>query len=143
MNHGPFNSRLNQLVRRYGQSQRDPADRIMHWVYLPAIVFAALGMLFAANFGIALIAIATAILYYSQYGQRVAAQLGGALLAMLLVWTLLMPAHYTIITSLGILAAALIGQFATRPRVGRPKATLASCRQYLLAGPVYALVLIR
>jgi hypothetical protein len=136
MNHGPFNSRLNQLVRRYGQSQRDPADRIMHWVYLPAI-------LFAANFGIALIAIATAILYYSQYGQRVAAQLGGALLAMLLVWTLLMPAHYTIITSLGILAAALIGQFATRPRVGRPKATLASCRQYLLAGPVYALVLIR
>jgi hypothetical protein len=121
----------------------EPENRFVHWVYLPAIVFSVLGILFAINFGVALIAIALAILYYSQYGQLVAAQLGAALLAMLAAWMLVMPAHYVVAASLGIFVLALAGQWSGRVRAGGPEPSFSAWKHFLLAGPVYALALIR
>jgi uncharacterized membrane protein YGL010W len=143
MNRGLSNSKRDRLLAGYAHGGQDPEHRFMHWVYLPAIVFSALGMLFAINFGIALIAIALAILYYSQYGQLVAAQLGAALLAMLAIWMLVMPAHYLVIASLGIFLLALASQCSGRVRAGGPKRSFTAWKHFLLAGPVYALAIIR
>lgn len=136
------NARLEALIRQYPHDPWLRDDKLMHWVYLPAILFAVLGMLFILNLGIALIAVAVAILYYSRYGQGVAAQLGAVLLAMLGAWMMLMPVHHLAAASLGIFLFALAGRFfgQRRARGVRP---IPGWKQYLLAGPVLALAMFR
>lgn len=138
--------RLDDLLARHSLGQQADSNPAPHLICIPAVTFAALGLLFAMNFGISLIAIAAAILYYSRFGERIAAPLGAILLAMLAVWMtlsmLLMPAHHLVAAALSILLAASAAEFFFQIRVGRAKPP-GWYRQYLLAGPVYCLVTLR
>lgn len=117
-------------------------DPLSCWLFLPAILFALLGLLFILNFGVALIGIAAAILYYGRSGLGIAAALGVLLLAMLGIWMMLMPVHHLPAAVGAIALAAVGGRLYGQLRAGE-KPSLAEWRQYLLAGPAEALALLR
>jgi uncharacterized membrane protein YGL010W len=136
------NARLDTLLRQYTPGPGEQDSHFLHWVCIPAILFAVLGMLFAINFGIALIAIAAAILFYYRFGYRVAAGMAGLLLGMLVVWIMVMPSHHLVAASIGIFLAALAGQILGGMHAALGKNRLAWHRQ-VVAGPVYAMVMLR
>jgi len=136
------NRRLDDLVQQYASEQQARDNAVVHWICVLAVMFSGLGMLFAINFGISLIAIALAIVYYSRFGERIAATLGAMLLFMLAVWMMLMPAHHLVASSLCIFLAVLAFEFSGQIRFGQVN-PLRRYRHYRLAGLVYGLVVLR
>jgi hypothetical protein len=134
--------RLDDLVQRYASEQQAGDQTALHWICIAAVIFSILGMFFVINFGLSLIAIAVAIVYYARFGERIAAPLGALLLGMLAIWMMLMPAHHLVASSLCIFLAALTAEFSGQIRAGQAK-PLSRYKQYLLAGPVYGLVMFR
>ncbi len=137
------NAKLDALVAQY---RPDPAARdvaLLHLACVPAIMFSLLGMLFAINFGVSLIAVALTILYYYRFGHALAAVMGAALLAMLAVWMMLMPAHHLVAESIGIFLAALAGERTGSGNASRSGRSLTWCGRRILAAPAYTLVMLR
>ncbi len=139
--HCASNRRLVDLVQQFSDERLGLDNTVPHWIGILAVMFAALGMLFALNIGISLIAIAVAIVYYSRFGERIAAPLGAMLLCMLAIWMMVMPAHHLAASSLCIFLAALGPEIYSRLRFGHAK-PLGRTWRYFLDGPVYGLVML-
>jgi uncharacterized membrane protein YGL010W len=141
------NARLDDLIRRYADRQQDQEHAPMRRICIAAILFSALGILFAINFGLSLIAVAIAILYYTRFGQRVAAEMGAMFLLMLAAWMILsiifMPAHHLLAASFGMLILALAGWFFGPINDRQGKLSLSGFGRDLQDGPIYLLVMIR
>jgi uncharacterized membrane protein YGL010W len=135
-------AKLDALISHYAISHQNPRNEALHCVCVPAIVFAVVGLLFAINFGVTLIAIAAAILYYNRLGQRAAMQMGAVLLLMLITWMLVMPPHHIVATAIIIFAAGWAGQFIGHMYEGAKPSFLEDA-QYLLIGPLYVLAVLK
>lgn len=136
------NPKVDALIDHYASSHRNHRNEVIHCVCVPAILFAAVGLLFALNFGVTLLAIAAAILYYNRLSPGAALQMGVILLLMLAVWMLVMPAHHILVLALGIFALGWIGQFIGHRYEGAKPAFLEDL-QYLLIGPLFVLAVLK
>src|SRR6266446_4914331 len=64
----PFRSNMaraiDQLFERYGSYHRHPANKAIHWVCVPLIVWSVLGLLWSASPVAAYLALAAALAFY-------------------------------------------------------------------------------
>jgi uncharacterized membrane protein YGL010W len=104
--------KLAAVITNYRRHHQDFRNKMFHYICVPAIVFSVVGMFVALNLGVGLIAIAAAILYYSQFGPKIALQMGLIFIVMLAVWVAVMPMHHLFATAVGIFVLGWIGQFA-------------------------------
>jgi uncharacterized membrane protein YGL010W len=142
MNPATANPKLDALINHYASSHRNRRNEIIHCVCVPAILFAVVGLLLGLNFGVTLLAVAAAILYYNRLSQVAALQMGVLLLFMLAVWMMVMPAHHIVALALSIYVLGWIGQFIGHRYEGAKPAFLEDL-QYLLIGPLFVLSVLR
>jgi len=137
------NARLDALLLRHQPNPPGRETEFLPLVSIPAIMFAILGMLFAINFGISLIAIAAAILYYYRFGYPIAAGMAAVLLVMLAVWMMVMPAHHLVAASFGIFLAAIAAQIFGGVHAAGGRSSRIWVPRQILSAPVYAMVMFR
>jgi len=130
--------KLATALAEYGRHHQDPRNRLIHCICVPAIVFSVTGLLVAMNFGVTLIVIAAAILYYNRFGRRVALQMGAGLILMLVVWLALMPSHHLVLVALAIFILGWTGQAVGHIQEGS-KPSFFEDIQSLLIGPIFVL----
>jgi uncharacterized membrane protein YGL010W len=130
--------KLAAVLAEYGRHHQNPRNKLIHCICVPAILFAVVGLLVSLNFGVTLIAIAAAILYYNRFGARTAMQMGAVLIVMLVAWFAFMPAHHLALIAFGIFILAWTGQFAGHILEGAKPSFLEDI-QYLFVGPLYVL----
>jgi uncharacterized membrane protein YGL010W len=130
--------KLAAVLAEYARHHQNPRNRLIHYICVPAIVFSVIGILVSINFGVTLIAIATAILYYNRFGAKAAIRMGAVLIVMLMVWVTCMPSHHLASIALGIFVLAWTGQFAGHILEGSKPSFLEDL-QYLFIGPLYVL----
>ncbi len=86
MTPAPADQKLAAVLAEYARHHQNPRNKLIHCICVPAILFSVMGILVAINFGVTLIAIAAAILYYNRYGHKAAIQMGVVLSVMLVAW---------------------------------------------------------
>jgi uncharacterized membrane protein YGL010W len=138
MRPSPGDLKLAAAIAEYGKLHQNRPNKLIHCICVTAIVFSIIGLLVAINFGITLIALAAAILYYNQFGQRTAIQMGAVLILMLVIWVSVMPSHHLVLIALGIFILAGTGQAVGQIYQGS-KPFFVENLQYLLIGPLYVL----
>jgi uncharacterized membrane protein YGL010W len=142
---------LSALLAEYGESHQNPTNKLVHWVCVPLIMFALLGLLWAAPvpLGIrnlspwlnwATLAMALALGYYVRLSSRLA-------LGMVLVWATMagglrvvavMAALPMWVICLIIFSLAWAGQFWGHKVEGKKPSFLKDL-QFLLIGPLWLL----
>lgn len=142
---------LQSWFDEYGESHRHPVNSAIHWICVPLIMFAVLGLLFAlprpAAFGAigprfgnwAMLAILLALAWYTVHSWRVG-------LGMTLVTALMVAASHLLMLlpgqpwhwSAAIFVAAWIGQFVGHHIEGR-KPSFFKDLAFLLIGPAWLL----
>jgi uncharacterized membrane protein YGL010W len=137
MSSGPAGThKVDELLRRYGEFHRHPANKAIHWMCVPLIVWSVLGMVWAASPVAATIAIGAAMAFYLWLSVPLALGMLAVIAAM--VWTLAMLGALVLPVSIAVFVAAWIGQFAGHLIEGRKPAFLEDVRS-LLVGPVWLL----
>ncbi|HMN44290.1 MAG TPA: DUF962 domain-containing protein [Povalibacter sp.] len=141
---------VNQWLGEYGESHRDPTNKLLHWICVPAIVVSLVGMLWSLpvpgafreispllNWGTLLLA--AGVLYYFAMSWSLALGMilfvGAVILAILglqqLPWSLW-------VVCLILFAAAWVGQFIGHHYEGR-KPSFFKDVQFLMIGPLWLL----
>ena len=142
---------LQSWFDEYAESHRHPTNVAIHWVCVPAIMFAVLGLAFALprpeafaavgpRFGNwAMVLIAGALVWYALLSWRIA-------LGMALVTALMVAAQHLLVAlpgrpwmwNLAIFVAAWVGQFRGHQVEGRKPSFLKDLA-FLLVGPAWLL----
>jgi len=141
----------DQWLNDYGDSHRNPANKLLHWVCVPVIVWCLIGLLWslpfpnvvratlpAANWGS--IAVIAALVYYSLLSVRLA--LGALPLLLAFVWSIdrfersaLLPLWSV---CAGLFVLAWIGQFIGHAIEGKRPSFFKDV-QFLMIGPLWLL----
>jgi uncharacterized membrane protein YGL010W len=134
----------------YGASHIDPTNKLLHWICVPLIVLALMGMLwsipapgaFAAVspwLNLATLGAALALLYYAALSPRLAAGIAIVFVAMFAILGALAGLPWPLwMTSLAIFVAAWIGQFVGHAIEGKRPSFFKDV-QFLLIGPLWLL----
>ena len=142
---------LTSLLAEYGESHQNPTNKLVHWVCVPLIMFALIGLLWSVPVPTAIsrispwlnwgtLVMALALLYYVRLSGRLA-------LGMVLVWVA-MAAGLRVVAGtaalplwticLLIFALAWVGQFWGHKVEGKKPSFLKDL-QFLLIGPLWLL----
>ena len=124
------------LFERYGEFHRNAANKAIHWICVPLIVWSLLGMLWSASPIVACIAIAASMAFYVWLSLPIAVGMLGVIALMVYPLTLLGPR--ALVVSIGVFVAAWIGQFIGHMLEGRKPAFMEDIRS-LLVGPAWLL----
>jgi uncharacterized membrane protein YGL010W len=141
---------VRDWLQEYGASHANPTNKLLHWLCVPPIVLAVLGMLWAMPVPAAFAAIspwlnwatlaaAAALTYYFALSPALAL---GVLIAFLILlsitaWLAALPWPLWV-TSLVIFVAAWIGQFVGHAFEGKRPSFFKDV-QFLLIGPLWLL----
>jgi uncharacterized membrane protein YGL010W len=137
-------------LREYGASHQHPTNKLLHWICVPPIVLAVMGLLwstpvpsaFAALspwLNWATVAAAAALIYYLRLSPRLTAGVLPAFLVLLgLTYALSRLPWPLWLTSLVIFVLAWIGQFVGHAIEGKRPSFLKDL-QFLLIGPLWLL----
>jgi uncharacterized membrane protein YGL010W len=142
---------IQVLLDEYGESHKNPVNKAIHWICVPAIVLSLLGLIwsipFPVDYSIAILPVNWATLFITAamvYYFRLSVTLA---LGMFMVTAVLLGAGYLIATNTGlplwissliIFAVAWIGQFWGHKIEGKKPSFLKDV-QFLLIGPVWLL----
>jgi uncharacterized membrane protein YGL010W len=128
---------IESLIARYAESHRNPANEIIHFICIPAIVFSLMGLLWAMH---PAVAVATAVLSLAYYFMlSVPFALGMLLCTGLILWVLsLLPQDLVWQISLAVFVIAWIGQFIGHKIEGKKPSFFDDLR-FLLIGPLFVL----
>ncbi len=136
----------DQLLDHYGTSHKNPVNKLIHWVCIPAIVISLLGLLMsipmpwgASHINAASVLLAFSMVYYLRISARLALGMlvaGGAMYGFAGALTALPIPLW--VTSLGIFVAAWIAQFIGHEIEGKKPSFLEDV-QFLLIGPLWLL----
>ena len=142
---------IDHLLAKYGESHQNLTNKFIHWICVPVIMFSLLGLLYAIPFPIerslftnwAAVFLGFALLYYLRlsilmfFGFVV---IGGLMLLgnNAIFAALDSNAISLALTSLGIFAAAWVGQFVGHKIEGKKPSFLEDV-QFLLVGPAWLL----
>jgi uncharacterized membrane protein YGL010W len=142
---------LQQWLDEYGESHRHPANKSIHWICVPLILFSVLGLLWlvpvpqgvaalGAWLNWATLLVALAVIYYLLLSPSLALGMAIITLAMFSViyWLETAVAFPPWILFAGIFVAAWIGQFIGHEIEGR-KPSFFKDVQFLLIGPAWLL----
>lgn len=132
----PRTRNIDRLLDRYGEFHRNPANKAIHWVCVPLIVWSLLGALWAVAPVLACVAIAAAMVFYARISVPLALGMLGVIA--LMVWPLVLLGAHALPVSIGVFVAAWIGQFIGHVLERRKPAFLEDVRS-LLIGPVWLL----
>jgi len=124
------------LFERYGEFHRNAANKAIHWICVPLIVWSLLGMLWSASPIVACTAIAASMAFYVWLSLPIAVGMLGVIALMVYPLTLLGPR--ALVVSIGVFVAAWIGQFIGHVVEGRKPAFMEDIRS-LLVGPAWLL----
>ena len=127
---------IDQRLAHYAQSHRHPVNERIHFVCVPLIVFALLGMLHALHPLAAYAFVAASLVYYLRLSIPFLAAMCLMSAAMLAVLAALGP--YALIVSVVVFVLAWIGQFVGHAIEGKRPSFFEDV-QYLWIGPLFCL----
>ncbi len=126
---------IAQWFDEYGDSHRNPTNKLLHWICVPLITFSVLGLCWALHPLAAVLVVLLALGFYLLLSWQLALVM--LLLSVLALWLLsLMPQVFW--PSVGIFVLAWIGQFVGHHIEGK-KPSFFQDLQFLLIGPVWLL----
>lgn len=143
-------SRIERLLDEYGESHRNPVNKLIHWICVPLIVWSLMGLLWSLEtpprFGAAPVPLnwavlvsVLAMLYYLAVSLPLAAGILAVFLLMLGVLGWLEQTGLTLWKfSLAVFVIAWIGQFIGHLVEGR-RPSFFKDLQFLLVGPLWLL----
>jgi uncharacterized membrane protein YGL010W len=127
---------VDRLLERYGEFHRNRANKAIHWVCVPLIVWSVLGALWSVSPVAVYVGIGAAMVFYLWLSLPLA--LGMLGVTALMAWSLTLLGPQALIVSIAVFVAAWIGQFIGHILEGRKPAFLEDVRS-LLIGPVWLL----
>jgi len=127
---------VDTLFARYGEFHRNPANKAIHWICVPLIVWSLLGMLWSVSPIVACVAVAASMAFYTWLSLPLA--LGMLAVIALMIYPLTLLGPRTLVVSIAVFVAAWIGQFIGHVLEGRKPAFVEDLRQ-LLVGPAWLL----
>lgn len=126
---------VDQWFEEYGESHRNPTNKLLHWICVPLITFSVLGILWALHPWLSVAVVALAMLFYMALSWRLAAVM--LLQSLVMLWILsFMP--YVFWPCVAIFVLAWIGQFIGHHIEGK-KPSFFKDVQFLLIGPIWLL----
>ncbi|MDQ6917007.1 MAG: DUF962 domain-containing protein [Pseudomonadota bacterium] len=132
----PRTRKVDTLLDRYDEFHRNPANKAIHWVCVPLIVWSVLGALWAISPVAAYIAIGLTMVFYLWLSLPLALGMLGVIT--LMVWPLTLLGERALTVSMAVFVGAWIGQFIGHALEGRKPAFLEDARS-LLIGPAWLL----
>ena len=124
---------VDQWFDEYGESHRNPINKLVHWICVPLITFSVLGILWALHPVVAAAVVGMALAFYVLLSWQLALVM--ALQSLLMLWVLsLMP--WVFWPSVAIFVLAWIGQFIGHKVEGK-KPSFFKDLQFLLIGPAW------
>ena len=127
---------VDRLLERYGEFHRNPANKAIHWVCVPLIVWSVLAALWTVSPLAVYAAIGVMTVFYLWLSLPLA--LGMLVVLALMVWPLTLLGSRALFVSIAVFVTAWIGQFIGHILEGRKPAFLEDVRS-LLIGPVWLL----
>lgn len=127
---------VDRLFERYADAHRHPANKTIHWICVPLIVWSVLGAVWSLSPIAAYAAMAAALAFYLWLSVPLALGMLAVLLAMLYALTLL--GSQVLIVSAIVFVAAWIGQFIGHAIEGR-RPTFVDDIRFFLVGPAWLL----
>ncbi|MEB3735230.1 Mpo1-like protein [Halopseudomonas pachastrellae] len=126
---------IDQWFDEYGESHRNPINKLTHWICVPLITFSVLGMLWAIHPWVAMLVVGGSLLFYAMLSWQIAAAMLVVSLVMLLILSMM---TYVFWPSVAIFVLAWIGQFIGHHIEGK-KPSFFKDVQFLLIGPAWLL----
>ena len=124
---------VEQWFDEYGESHRNPLNKLVHWICVPLITFSVLGMLWALHPLVAAVVLGLALAFYVVLSWQLALVM--ALQGLVMLWILhLMPVVFW--PCVAIFVVAWIGQFIGHHVEGK-KPSFFKDVQFLLIGPAW------
>lgn len=124
---------IDQWFDEYGESHQNPLNKLVHWICVPLITFSVLGMLWAVHPALAMLAVASSLMFYLALSWRIAA----AMLALSVLMLLILEAMPVVFwPSVIIFVLAWVGQFIGHHVEGKKPSFLKDL-QFLLIGPIW------
>lgn len=124
---------VDQWFDEYGESHRNPINKLVHWICVPLITFSVLGILWALHPVAAATVVGLALAFYVLLSWQLALVM--ALQSLVMLWVLsLMP--WVFWPSIAIFVLAWIGQFIGHQVEGK-KPSFFKDLQFLLIGPAW------
>jgi len=127
---------VDRLLERYGEFHRNAANKAIHWVCVPLIVWSVLAALWTVSPLAVYAAIGVMTVFYLWLSLPLALGMVGVMA--LMVWPLTLLGSHALIVSIAVFLAAWIGQFIGHILEGRKPAFLEDVRS-LLIGPAWLL----
>ncbi len=128
--------KVDELFERYGESHRNPANKAIHWVCVPAITWSVFAALWAAAPVAAYAGIALATVFYLWLSLPIAVGMLVVLAAM--VYPLFVLGGNVWVVAGAVFVVAWIGQFIGHAIEGR-KPSFFEDVKFLLVGPAWLL----
>jgi uncharacterized membrane protein YGL010W len=141
---------VTDWLGEYGVSHQNPVNKLLHWICVPPIVLAVMGLLWSAPvpamladvspwLNWATLAAAAALVYYLLLSPALAAGLAVAFTVLLLITQRLEQLPWPLwLTSVVIFIVAWIGQFVGHAVEGK-RPSFFKDLQFLLIGPLWLL----
>ena len=129
--------RVDRLFERYGESHRHPANKAIHWICVPLIMWSALAALWAWTPVAAVALVVLALGYYVWLSPSLALGMLGVTAVMLAPMTS-MPPRTLLVVAVAVFVAAWMGQFIGHRIEGRKPSFLEDVA-FLLVGPAWLL----
>ncbi|EZQ19137.1 Mpo1 family 2-hydroxy fatty acid dioxygenase [Halopseudomonas bauzanensis] len=124
---------INEWFEEYGESHRNPVNKLVHWICVPLITFSVLGLLWALHPLVAVGLVGLALVFYVLLSWQLAAVM--LIQSALMLWMLsLMPLVFWPCVIIFVLA--WIGQFIGHQVEGK-KPSFFKDVQFLLIGPAW------
>lgn len=137
-----------EWLGEYGESHVNPTNKLLHWICVPLIVLAVMGLLWSIPVPGAVAAASTwlnlatlcavlALLYYASLSARLAIGIAIVFVAMFAILDALADLPWPLwMTSLAVFVAAWIGQFIGHAVEGKRPSFFKDV-QFLLIGPLW------
>lgn len=138
---------IHQWLEDYGSSHRNPTNKLIHWICVPAIFFSIVGLLYAIPLpiggtryiSVAHVVLLLLIIYYLRLSPALAAGMLLIGIACLWLWSLIAATSLVIWqVAVVIFVVAWIGQFIGH-KIEGAKPSFFKDLQFLLIGPAWLL----
>ena len=128
---------IDHWFKRYGESHRNPTNKLIHWICVPLITWSALALLWAWTPVAALVVVAAALGFYGFVSVPIALGMLGVVAAM--AYPLARLERPTLfLVGAAVFVLAWIGQFIGHRIEGRKPSFLDDIK-FLLIGPAWLL----
>ncbi len=127
---------VDRLFDRYGESHRNPTNKAIHWICVPAITWSLLGMLWALTPLAAYALVALAMAFYLWLSRPLA--FGMLAVVAVMLYPLTQLGSGVLALSIAVFVVAWIGQFIGH-RIEGKKPEFFDDVRFLLVGPAWLL----